>query len=338
VIIVTCAGIENHTRVCYDGVNSSRENFVTRKSMGAMKIIVSKYRKLGGVAALTLLLIAISGFTVTGLHGQPALTAAPRQLTNVIQNGSFEDNPTSSIATHWQPYDNGSAHYGWYLEQWPEAVHSGKSSQLMEIFEVSKPNRVMAIYQTVPVQPHANYQLTFQALMRSDAPVELRNQGDYAMAWGVDDSGRSKYHRVETWHNMPLTEQLRIGSNGPSNDNTRLYFEIITATIFTGNADTISLFIRGEKVTHTGTEVNFNIDDVSLVGPYPVAPPAVVGATAEPAAAESPPAADPAMPSAGGVLSQTVSGGTLALGGLVLSVLGVGAVVGLLKRKNWPWN
>jgi len=309
----------------------SGKYIVAAKGTGTMKIIASKYIKLGTAAGLALWLALVFGFILADLSGA-VVAAAPIQLANVIQNGSFEDNPTSSVATHWQPYDNGAGHFSWYLEQWPEAVHSGKSSQLMEIFEVSEPNRVMAIYQTVPVQPNANYQLTFQALMRSDAPAELRNQGDFAMAWGLDYSGRGKYYRVDTWHDMELNEQLRIGSNGPADDNTRLYFETITATVFTGDTDTLSLFIRGEKITHNGTEVNFNVDDVSLLGPYPVAPSAEETAADIPA--ESPPADTAAMPAAGAVLPGSVSGGTVALGGVVFLLLGIGAAVGLLRREK----
>lgn len=301
------------------------------------------------VALLMVSALALSGFTIANLDQPSAsvLTPPPApalQLANVIRNGDFEQNPRSDIATHWEPYDNGQAHFGWYAERWPEAVHSGQSSQLMEIFEVFgyAPNRVMAIYQTVDVVPNANYQLTIHALMRSDAPAPLRNKGDYAMRWGVDYGGRGKYHRVETWVTMPISEQLRLGSAGPADEAEHLFFQRITGTIFTGNSNKISLFINGEKINPTGTEVNFNVDDVSLVGPYPVAPPQtaspaqpIIPAAATGSDAAPPPAEEKSLPNAGTILPDRNSPRiVVALGSLVLVLLGLKATWGLMRLKN----
>ncbi|MEW5957153.1 MAG: hypothetical protein AB1801_05495 [Chloroflexota bacterium] len=299
------------------------------------------------LALLMLAALAISGFTIAGVQsaaGQEFIPLGAR-LTNVIQNGDFEHNPRSGIATYWEPYSNGQAHFGWYMEEWPEAVHSGKRSQLMEIFQVEgyAANRVMAIYQTVAVIPNANYKLTIHALLRSDAPEPLRNQGDYAMDWGIDYTGQGKYYKVEQWVTMPLSEQLRLGSAGPPGEAQHLYFQRITATVFTGNAGKIALFIRGVKVTPSGTEVNFNVDDVSLIGPYPVAPPAaaeVIPAAApaaddtEPEQDSPPPAEEGNLPNAGSLLPRALSPGPLVLGGLVLVMLGIGAVKSLLLVKT----
>lgn len=296
------------------------------------------------VALLMLSALAISGFTIATLDQSSASALSPAlQLTNVIRNGDFEQNPRSSIATHWEPYDNGQAHFGWYAERWPEAVHSGQSSQLMEIFEVFGyvPNRVMAIHQTVDVTPNANYQLTIHALMRSDAPAPLRNQGDYAMHWGVDYGGRGKYHRVEEWVTMPLTEQLRLGSAGSTDEARHLFYQRITGTVFTGNSNKISLFIRGEKINPTGTEVNFNVDDVSLVGPYPVAPPQAASPAQPviPAAITSDdtapaPAEEKSLPNAGAILPRLSSPGMVVLAGLTLVLLGLRAMWGLIRLEN----
>jgi hypothetical protein len=299
------------------------------------------------LALLMLAALAISGFTIASAQPTAGQEFGPLggQLTNVIQNGDFEDNPRSSIATYWQPYDNGQAHFGWYMEEWPEAVHSGKRSQLMEIFQVegAAANRVMAIYQTVDVVPNANYNLTIHALLRSSAPESLRNQGDYAMDWGIDYTGQGKYYKVDQWVTMPLDEQLRLGSAGPPGEAQHLYFQRITTTVFTGSASKITLFIRGVKITPSGTEVNFNVDDVSLIGPYPVAPPAAaeVIPAAAPAADDTeqeqespPPAEEGNLPNAGSLLPRELSPGALAFGGVVLVMLGIGAARSLLLVKT----
>lgn len=308
--------------------------------------------KLLGVATISLLILIVSFFSLAGLP-QTAEASPPPQyyrLVNLIENGDFEQNPTSDVATHWHPYHNGQARYGWYAERWAEAVHSGSQSQLLEIHYVDNyaPDRVIAIHQSMPVIPHAVYSLTIHALMRTDAPVEDRNFGEYGMDWGIDFTGAGKYHRVKEWHEMPLTEQHRLGSNAPEeHDNDRLYFERITATVYVPyEVHQISLFIRGVKKEPTGTEVNFNIDDVSLIGTWPVitAPETItetaVGsvepAEAVPAIASiggggDSPAVIPAasgkkLPDAGAVLPPAIPRILFILSGLVLIILVVSAI------------
>jgi hypothetical protein len=322
---------------------------------------------------LILSTFAISGFTVFNRPAELAFKPGVVQaLTNAIRNGDFEQNPTSSIATHWQSYSNGQAHFGWYDEQWAEAVHSGQHSQLMEIFLVGGyvPDRVIAIHQTVDVIPNSVYNLTFFAQMRTDAPIELRNEGQYGMDWGVDYSGQGKYHLVQNWQPMSMTEQLRIGSNTVSSDESgQLFFQQITGTIFTGNSRKLTLFIRGLKLEPTGTEVNFNVDDVTLIGPYPPPPTPTPTPTATPTFPPTatpsptlaptatlvptlPPPANPPLPvtgdqaaplteanplpAAGGVLLAHISPGTLFFGGLTLIVLGAYAANNLLAKQKKP--
>jgi hypothetical protein len=268
-------------------------------------------------------------------------------LTNVIKNGDFEKNTRAGVATYWEPFRLGEGHFGWYDERWEEAVHSGKHSQLMEIeFVDALPNRVIAIYQTVKVVPNANYHLTIHALMRSAASLPLRDQGDFAMSWGIDYRGQGAYLNVDKWIDMELPEQARVGSGAPFHEQPQhLRFKLITATIFTTNTNQITLFIRGVKVVPVVTEVNFNVDDVSLIGPFfpPPAPvpvglvpaseavPAAVPVTGAPAAATT---AKVSLPDAGAPLSRTISTGALVLGGVVLVVLGGSAVAGLLYSRK----
>ena len=242
----------------------------------------NKFAAITILAVSILLAVVISGLTVHSLNAQSEATPTPSAtptraypLDNAIKNGSFEsfstgnNNLGNAVADHWLAAHNEGAHFAWYDEQWPEAVHSGQHSQLMEIFRVEsfKPERAMTIYQTVDVIPNMDYLLTIHALMRSDGHLAERNQGAYAMQWGIDTQGRGKDYLVENWVQMPLDEQQRLGSNGPQDDNTHLYFQAVTHTIRTGNSNKLTLFIRGIKIEPTGTELNFNIDTVSLLGP-----------------------------------------------------------------------
>jgi phage terminase large subunit-like protein len=339
--------------------------------------MMTQSNKFTGIAVLTvsvLLALLISGLTVYSLNAQEGGTPTPiptpvnpYPLTNAIRNGDFElfstgnNNSGNAVADHWQSYHNDGAHFAWYDEQWPEAVHSGSHSQLMEIFRVEsfKPERVMAIYQTVNVIPHMDYLLTIHAIMRSDGHLAERNQGAYAMHWGIDTLGRGKDYYVENWVKMPLDEQQRLGSNGPQDDNTHLYFQAITHTIRTGSGNKLTLFIRGMKVEPTGTELNFNIDDVSLLGPYIPPTPTLTPSptltrypTSTPTATptQTPPPPEPALPvtgaknadslagkilpDAGGILPVKIPAGVLLLGGVVLVALGAVAAHNLLQKRK----
>jgi hypothetical protein len=288
--------------------------------------------------------------TVTDLNAPGAGVAAPQgpTLVNVIRNGGFElpwPDPENGVAPEWQPFDNGRAHFSWYEEIWPEAVYEGQRAQLMEIYEfdLGVQNRVMAIFQTVEVVPNEDYNLQLWAILRTDAPKEDRNQHEIEMSWGFDPHGQGNYENVEEWNFMPLTEQARRGSfNEFFDDQLPLKYQEITGTIRTpADSKYITLFIRGLKKFATHLEVNMDIDEVSLVGPQPGAPPPVVTSTTVMTASDvitpaaEVPAAPPAeiVPASGGVLAnQPASLAIILLGGLILVVLGTAATMKLLNE------
>ena len=253
---------------------------------------------------------------------------------NLIKNGGFEQRDPNGVALDWQPYSNGQAQFGWYDETWPEAVQAGEHAQLMEIFMVEGDlfDQVIAVYQTVDVTPNVAYQLTMHALIRTDIPAQFRNKFEYEMNWGVDFSGAGNYDNVEEWVFMPLTEQFRLGSHGEYPEDVPLFYETITGTIQAGDSHRITLFIRGLKKFPTGAEVNFDIDQVSLVGlsPQVSAKPALAAST------ETTPTQMTGMPDTGLVLPKNISIGALVMGGLLLIVLGTYATASLLQNKKEP--
>ncbi|MEM7345101.1 MAG: hypothetical protein AAF485_12725 [Chloroflexota bacterium] len=287
------------------------------------------------ILVLTLIL-SLGGFT--GVPTEPSDQIVPNagagdgEMVDVIQNGGFEERPTdpgNGVATNWEAFSNGQAHFGWYDETWPEAVKKGEHAQLLEIFEVEANvlDRFLGIYQTVNVIPNSTYNLQLYALMRSEAPKPLRNQNEYEMHWGVDYSGQSNYENVTEWVIMPLTEQLRIGSQGTDfSDQEPLFYEKIEGTINTGDSSQITLFIRGLKKFPNGTEILYDIDQVSLVGPVAATPASTSVASATPTEQE--------MPETGFVVPTNLSTGSLVLGSLIIVVLGAGATASLLKTRN----
>jgi hypothetical protein len=274
---------------------------------------------------LMLAAFLVSGFTIASVDQASQQQLPPNQGpgADVILNGGFEqrdNNADNGVALNWQPYSNGQAHFGWYDETWEEAVRSGEHAQLMEIFEVEANilDRVIAIYQTVNVAPNSTYNLTINAIMRSQAPPDARNQSEVEMHWGIDPSGAANYANVQTWNLMDLEEQFRLGSNGEFPDDSPLFYQTITGTVQTGSSSQVTLYIRGLKKFPTGTEVNFDVDDVSLVGPVGTAP--------------AP--ATQLVPTTGSLEAKDISGATLVIAGLVLVALGVGAVTALQRKSN----
>lgn len=298
----------------------------------------SKFLVMVFLTFLILSAFIISGFTVATFDKTVNQQLPPNQAgTNLIRNGGFEErNPTDAgIALHWERFSNGQAWAGWYDETWDEAVRTGEHAQLMEIFQV-EPNildRVIAIYQTVNVTPNATYSLTLYAIMRSQAPAIDRNKNEFEMHWGVDFSGQGDYNNVRTWNLMPLTEQFRLGSTGEFPEDIPLFYETITGTIHATNTNRITLFIRGLKKFPTGTEVNFDVDDVSLVGLAGAAQP-LVPTTGE---VTTPPVSNEQsnnLPASGAILPKNISGGALVIAGLVLIALGASAAAGVFNRKE----
>jgi hypothetical protein len=288
------------------------------------------------LAFLMLAAFAISGFTVASFDQNINRQLPPNQGSgvNVIQNGGFEErNPSdAAIALNWERYSNGQAWFGWYDETWVEAVRTGKHAQLMEIFQVEANvlDRVIAVHQTVNVAANSSYSLTINAIMRSQVQPGDRNKNEFEMHWGVDFSGQGNYDNVETWNLMPLEEQFRLGSTGEYPDDKPLFYQTITGTVQTGGSNRITLFIRGLKKFPTGAEVNFDVDDVSLVGGV-TQPLPTTGQVINPAV---PNQQTSNLPASGAILPQNISGGTLAVSGLVLMALGVSAMVSLFKRKE----
>lgn len=292
------------------------------------------------LALLMLLAFGLSAFTIVTisppenvyLAGPKLGEETPAEQVDLIKNGGFEEwdsNPLHGVALNWESYTNERAVFGFYDETWPEAVHKGEHAQLMEINTVEGGfmERVIAVRQTVAVNPNSQYNLKLYAIMRTQAPANDRNNHEYEMHWGVDYYGEGNYDNVETWHWMPVQEQYRLGSTGEYPEDVPLFYEMITGTIFTTDTNEITLFIRGLKKFPTGTEVDFDVDDVSLVGPPP-------GVQPTPTPAPTPSPDDSNLPTSGAILPKNISAGALALGGLIFVVLGASAAAGLLFKQR----
>ncbi|MEJ2558782.1 MAG: hypothetical protein P8186_21720 [Anaerolineae bacterium] len=169
--------------------------------------------------------------TITATVPSPTLTPTPIAATNVITNGGFEDGFVEGVgvAVGWGNFASGDVFAGWYDDTWSKVVYEGEHAQLLELRGATQPNRYVGIYQMVSVVPNADYALTLHGLVRSDeGSVEASNYG-YRMQYGIDYTGGTNW-KTET--------------------------------------DKLTLFIRGLKKWADENEGNYDIDGVSLVGPY----------------------------------------------------------------------
>ncbi len=199
----------------------------------------------------------------------PTIAATPTVsltigIRNVLQNGDFEEGfQDNQLAKAWNGFDNGAAAFSFHIDDWPLVVIEGKFSQMMEIKNAVEPNRFLGIYQTARVMPGKPYTFTMRGLVRTNTGNIQETSFGYRMQTGFDLKGGQDWEAVQEWVELPWDEQLRL------QDSFR--FETYTTTL-TASSDKLTVFIRAWKKWGDAGEGDFNVDDVSLVGPTLVTP------------------------------------------------------------------
>jgi len=183
----------------------------------------------------------------------------------VLRNGDFEEGfQDNQLAKYWNGFDNGAAAFSFHIDDWPLVVIEGKFSQMMEIKNAVEPDRFLGIYQTARVIPGKPYTFTMRGLVRTNTGNTQETKFGYRMQTGFDLKGGQDWQKVENWVELPWDEQLRL------QDSFR--FETYTTTL-TANSEKLTVFIRAWKKWGDAGEGDYNVDDVSLVGPALVTPP-----------------------------------------------------------------
>jgi len=205
----------------------------------------------------------------------PASTVAPTAtvsltigIRNVLRNGGFEEGfQDNQLAKFWNGFDNGQAAFSYHIDDWPLVVIEGKFSQMMEIKNAVQPDRFLGIYQTARVIPGKAYTFTMRGLVRTNTGNIQETSFGYRMQAGFDLKGGQDWQAVQNWVELPWDEQLRLQNS--------FRLETYTTTL-TANSDKLTVFIRAWKKWGDAGEGDYNVDDVSLVGPAlgaPSAPP-----------------------------------------------------------------
>ncbi len=187
-------------------------------------------------------------------------------IRNVLRNGGFEEGfQDSQLAKFWNGFDNGQAAFSYHVDDWPLVVIEGKDSQMMEIKNAVQPDRYMGIYQTARVISGKPYTFTMHGMVRTNTGNVQETKFGYRMQVGFDLKGGQDWQAVQDWVELPWDEQLRL------QDSFR--FDVYTTTL-TANSEKLTVFIRAWKKWGDAGEGDYNVDDVSLVGPALGAPPA----------------------------------------------------------------
>lgn len=215
--------------------------------------------------------------TVTLTPGGPTTTGTPiltstGTLTpvvgtaNVLRNGNFEEGfQPNELGKYWGSFNNGDASFSFHIDDWPLVVVEGKHTQLIEIKEAARTDRYLGIYQTARVFPGEVYTFSMRGLIRTNVGDVQETSFGYRLQVGFDLNGGQDWEKVTKWVELPWDEQRRL------QDSFR--FDAYTTTL-TAKTDKLTVFVRAWKKWADSGEGDYDVDDIRLVGPALVTPPA----------------------------------------------------------------
>jgi hypothetical protein len=184
----------------------------------------------------------------------------------VLRNGNFEEGfQPNELGKFWGSFNNGDAKYSFHIDDWPLVVVEGKLTQLIEIKEAAQPNRYLGIYQTARVFPGEVYTFSMRGLIRTNVGDVQETSFGYRLQVGFDLNGGQDWEKVTKWVEVPWDEQRRL------QDSFR--FDAYTTTL-TAKTDKLTVFVRAWKKWADSGEGDYDVDDIRLVGPALVTPPA----------------------------------------------------------------
>ncbi|MCO6449972.1 MAG: LysM peptidoglycan-binding domain-containing protein [Caldilineales bacterium] len=219
--------------------------------------------KLNKRTALLALTLALSVMLFVAVI---ATLASGMSSGELIKNGGFEHGFTSQpgcdmVGSAWGCFTTGGrGGYGFYDEGWAPVVASGAHAQLIEINtkkDFGDQGRTAGIFQTVKVVPGQVYDLSFKALMRAD---DVGSDGDpwrYVMLVGFSQGGSDwAQASVQEVNVGPIQDRVSPTGYYPVNLKVKAEGHYLT------------VFIAGRmKWGDWNKEVDFDIDNVSLIGP-----------------------------------------------------------------------
>ncbi|NOZ29976.1 MAG: LysM peptidoglycan-binding domain-containing protein [Chloroflexi bacterium] len=226
----------------------------------------------------------ISALIIVLMLGGGLASSMPRASTPVelLKNGSFEEgfvyqDGCGMVGVNWGCFQNGgTAHYGFYDDQWDPVVYDGEHSQLIGI-DTKKvggdPDRYAGIYQTVSVVPGETYHFSIRGMIRADD--QDSDPWRYRVQVGFDHTGGSDWTAVTNWIELPWDTYYPRTAPGD-------FSQYETNVVAQGSK--LTVFVRvWKKWGDWYRELNVNLDAISLTGPVPVAMAAPPTSTPQPA-------------------------------------------------------
>jgi hypothetical protein len=189
----------------------------------------------------------------------PQPIVAPGIVTDLLENGDFEEF-TDGVGTGWSAFRN-DAVIAVFSPEGPDGpyVDHGEYAQRITMAEATQPDRYAGVYQQVDVVPSEVYSLTLHGQIRTGyADVNLSSYG-YRIQYAIDHTGGENWQAVpaETWVELPWDEQQLHSPD--------VEFLSYTTEI-SSTSDTITLFVRVWNKWANPGEVQYTLDNFSLIG------------------------------------------------------------------------
>lgn len=232
-------------------------------------------RKRTSLLALTLAVtVMLFVAVISTMAGGGGMNGGDMYVGNLIYNGGFEhgfsaQNSCGMVGEGWGCFTSGGqAGYGFYDDQWERVVASGSHAQLIEVNtkqEFGGQNHTAGIFQQVSVIPGEIYTLNLQALMRAN---DLDSGGDpwrYVMLVGFTHDGSANWQDA-------IVQEIDVGPIQDRVDPSGYYPVSLQVQAM---GERLTVFMAGRmKWGDWKREVDFNVDDVSLIGAqYETMPP-----------------------------------------------------------------
>ena len=194
-------------------------------------------------------------------------------ITNSLHNGNFEagfytqpgcgsEGYEGQVGNGWNCFTNGrAARYGFYADAWAPVVSEGQYSQLIEINTWGVPNadndRYAGIYQTLPVMPGAEYELSLRGMIRT-----TNMQGDL---WRYQVQVGHLYGHNTDWRDVRNWQDVGWYTYYPRTE-PGAFSEYKTVIKPGKGTDRLTVFVRvWKKWGITDEEINVNLDSITLV-------------------------------------------------------------------------
>jgi hypothetical protein len=185
----------------------------------------------------------------------------PGAIENQLKNGDFEEGfDANGVGLEWTDFRNDRVIVVFSPESPGPFVKSGDTAQRITMAEATEPDRYAGIYQQIDIVPGETYTLTLYGQIRTGfGDVDLSSYG-YRVQYAIDQTGGTNWQDVaaENWVELPWDEQLLHSPDVEFVEYT---------TNMTSTSDQITLFVRVWNKWADPGEVQYTLDNLSLMGP-----------------------------------------------------------------------